>query len=118
MLPFENGQHNQTGVVTGDGATQVVALEPAHALPHGIRLATGCFSTWPGRGRTGDLPISGPGCAREWVRKGRGYAGDGGCEVGSVRPGSDGLLSVLLSNGRAAGRRVAKFNCLRPISSN
>ena len=50
MLPFENAQHNQTGVVTGDGAAQVVALEPAHALPYGIRLATGCFSTWPGAG--------------------------------------------------------------------
>ncbi len=26
MLPSGNGQHNQTGVVTGDGAAQVVAL--------------------------------------------------------------------------------------------
>jgi hypothetical protein len=39
MLPLENGQHNEIGVVTGEATAQVVALEPARALPHGIRLA-------------------------------------------------------------------------------
>ena len=51
MLPLENGQHNEIGAVTGEATAQVVALEPARALPHGIRLAAQGVSdkrcNWP-----------------------------------------------------------------------
>ena len=82
----------------------------------------------PRRGWCGDLQppqcswnltlrFSGPGCAREWVRKVRGHAGAGCWECGSERRGSDGLLSALLSNGSSARARVVKFNWLRPTCS-
>ena len=62
--------------------------------------------------------FSGPGWARGWVRKGRGHAGAGCCEGGSVRRGSDGLLSALLSIGRSAGAELlSSIVCARCLAS-